>query len=299
MSRKEPMLRSMTGFGEASAESAGHRVTATVRSVNHRFLDVVVRIADEYRALEAQVAELARSRMSRGRVEVRVSVESVGDRPVEVSVRAQVLRDLLAELEPLRAEGLIEGKLRPGDVARLPHVVEVSEVGGEWAEGEDEVVRQAVSEALGQASSAREEEGDRLRGVLLDKLDLLSQSVAVLERQREAVVATLADSLRERLTELVADVNIPEERLATEAALLVEKSDIREELDRLVAHIEHFRALCAGKGPHGRRLEFLTQELVRELNTLGGKCRDGEMAQGVVDAKLLCEQLREQILNVE
>lgn len=292
-------MNSMTGFGESAGDNKSHRVSVTARSVNHRFLDVMVRVGDEHRALESALSELVRSRLLRGRVELRVSVEPLGDRPVEVAVRQELLRELLTKLEPLREEGLIGGEVGVADLARLPQVISVAERPQDWTDDDSELVLSVAKAAIGQLEDARAHEGASLEGVLLEKISTLEECVADLESKRNGVERERLGTLRERLAELLTADQVPEERLAQEAAILVEKSDVREELDRLSTHLGHFRSLCAGDGPHGRRLEFLVQELQRELNTLGGKCRDSAMAHDVVEGKLLCEQLREQLLNVE
>lgn len=289
----------MTGFGEAFAENERFRIVAIVRTVNHRFLDLVVRLPEEYRSVETPASEVVRGAIARGRVELRLTIEPVADRPVTVELRQDVLRQLLEQVDTLQAEGLAAGGLGVADVLRLPQVLVLRESPPEWRREDDELVRRTVEEALSQVVAAREHEGANLRAVLLAKVEELEALRDRLEARRLEVAQETLAALSERVTELLADSAIPEERLAQEAALLVERSDVREELDRLEAHADHFRALADGDGPHGRRLEFLVQEIQRELNTVGGKCRDTAMGREVGDGKLVCEQLREQLLNVE
>ncbi len=293
-------MKSMTGFGEAFAENDRYRVEATVRSVNHRFLDLVMRVPDEHRSLETQVGEMVRGVLARGRVEIRLAIEPLADRPVSVELREDLVRQLLARVEALTGEGLVIGSgLSAADVLRLPQVVTVRETTAEWTDRDDDLVRQAVTAALEQIAEAREREGESLRRVLMGRLEELRSIVGALESRRRAVEEETLEGLRKRIGGLLSDGEIPEERLAQEAVILVERSDVREELDRLSTHLDHFQTLATGEGPHGRRLEFLVQEIQRELNTVGGKCRDAEMGREVVDGKVLCEQLREQLLNVE
>lgn len=293
-------MKSMTGFGERVVENQRYRITATIRAVNHRFLDLVVRIPEEYRALESDTATMIRKELVRGRVEVRIAIEGLVELPFEIEVRKDVLSELTARLDQLREEGLIEGRVGVSDVVRFPQVLSVRERPLGWTDEDAELVRRSVAGALVQVVEARRHEGEKLLSVLLAKIEHLADLVSRLEARRQEVRSETLTALRERLAELVDSEGIPEERLAQEAVLLVERGDVREELDRLAAHLDHFRSLAEGKkGPHGRRLEFLVQEIQRELNTLGGKCRDSEMSRGGVEGKLLCEQLREQLLNVE
>lgn len=289
----------MTGFGEAFAENEHYRVEATTRSVNHRFLDLVVRVPEEHRSLEALVGEIVRDSMARGRVEIRLTIESLEDRPVSVELREDILRQLLKQVDTLASEGLVAGSISAADALRLPQVLTIRESPPGWTSQDDDLVRKAVAAALTQAVEAREHEGANLRQILASKVEELGLLCADLVSRRRQLKREMRATLRERLIELLEESPIPEERLAQEAALLVERSDVGEELDRLSAHLDHFGTLAAGEGPHGRRLEFLVQEMQRELNTIGGKCRDARMARDVVDGKLLCEQLREQLLNVE
>ncbi len=292
-------MKSMTGFGEAFAENPRYRVSATLRSVNHRFLDLAVRLPDEYRSLEKLAGEIVRGELTRGRVELRIGVDSLQRRPVDVELRKDLLRQLLSELDALQSEDVAVGPAAAADLLRLPQVLTIRESPPDWTADDGELVRKAVTEALNHLVGAREVEGAGLLQVVLSRLDELGQLVDRLETRRRQVEVETIEVLRERVGRLLDDESLPQERLAQEAVLLVERSDVREELDRLAVHLEHFRALAEAEGPHGRRLEFLLQEIVRELNTTGGKCRDAEMGRDVVDGKVVCEQLREQLLNVE
>ncbi len=289
----------MTGFGEALAENQSYRVAVTVRSVNHRFLDVVVRLGEEHRALESAVTERIRTALARGRVEVRVTIDSVAAQPVEVELREDLLRQLTARFEELGAEGVVEGPLKISDLVRLPQVLTVRETPPDWSEADEALVLDTLSEALRQVGEARVHEGNALEEVLLAKLEELASLEELLAARRSVVAGETLAALQARIGELLEGSAVSEERLAQEAVLLIERGDVQEELDRLRAHVEHFRTLAAADGPHGRRLEFVVQEVQRELNTLGSKCRDAEMGRAVVDGKLVCEQLREQLLNVE
>lgn len=289
----------MTGFGEATAENERYRVSLTVRSVNHRFLDLVIRLPEEHRSLENILGEIVRGELVRGRVEIRVVIESLGQRPVEVEVREDLLRQLLEKLEGLKRDGLLAGPITVADLVRVPQVLTVRETPPDWTEADEELVATALNQALEQVAESRLHEGESLGRVLLAKVDELGALASELERRRSEVADETRAQLEERLADLLGGGTIPEERLAQEAVLLVERGDVREELDRLAAHLEHFRSMASAAGPHGRRLEFVIQEIQRELNTLGSKCRDAEMSRAVVDGKAHCEQLREQILNVE
>lgn len=292
-------MRSMTGFGQAAEESERFRVEVTLRAVNHRFFDLVLRLREEQRDLEPELRALFASALERGRVEASVEVEPIGTRSVAVEVDEELVRALHAVCHDLAARGLLTADLRFGDLLRLPGVVQVRGGAGEWGEDDRRAVVTAARRALEQLVAARELEGGKLAGVLAGRLAELERLRARLAERAIRLPAELAESLRRRIAELLAEAIPDENRLAQEVALLVDKGDVREELDRLGAHLEHFRSLLHATGSTGKRLDFLSQELLRELNTVGAKCRDVEMTRWVLDAKACCEQLREQVQNVE
>jgi len=296
-------MRSMTGFGQATGSNDRHAVTVTVRSVNHRYLEVKPRLADEQRGSEAALLELLKSELARGRVDVAVEVQVLGERVVEVEVHRSVVMAAHAALEDLVEGGLIAQKLTAGDLLRLPEALTVRVAPDRW-EDEDHLLLLAVAaRALGQMVEGRSSEGARLAVALADLLAKLSQVTAQLEEQARRLAPEMAAALAQRLEALLASGgaggSVDRGRLEEEVALLADKTDVREELDRLAAHLAHFRDLSKDGRAVGKRLDFLSQEILRELNTLGAKCRNAGMTRSVLDAKALCEQLREQVQNVE
>lgn len=292
-------MRSMTGYGHAAGEGERHRLRVTLRSVNHRFLDVVLRLDERLRTSEPALRDLLGSRLSRGRVEVRVDAEPVGPAPARLEVDRALLAQLSRALEGLLEEELIERGLSAGDLVRHPRLLQISEVESAWEPEDEELLLRVTGQALAELVQARETEGAKLAAVLAERLEALSRTTAELSELAAADrVETLA-ALRERIETVLADQPIDEARLAQEAALLADRSDVREELDRLRAHVEHFHELVALEEAVGKRLDFLSQEILRELNTAGAKCRSAAMTRAVLDGKVLCEQLREQVQNVE
>lgn len=292
-------VQSMTGFGSAERENARLRVSATARSVNHRFLDLVLRLPEEMRPLEAEVRSLATERFGRGRLEVKVQVETPADAPVEVELHRGAAEALAAHVRELVRAGVLEGGLAAGDLLRLPDVVRLRSSVASWTDADTALAVEAVGACLDALGEARRAEGERLRSVLDERVEALAGWQEKLAARREAVRATLFESLRARLQELLGDSGLDERVVVQEAAVLAERSDVREELDRLASHLAAFRECLAAGGAVGRKLDFLAQEVHRELNTLGAKCRDTEMAAVVVEAKLACEQIREQVQNLE
>lgn len=292
-------MRSMTGYGQAAGENSRHRVAVSLRSVNSRYLDVAVRLRDEHVGSEAALRELVAEELGRGRVDVVVEVGAVKEHRHTVRLRGDVLDALQRQLQELAERGAAVGPIETKDLLHLPAVVEVETPPYVWDRDDQALLMDVARQAVHELVAARSEEGERLRVKLQERLEELRPVVGQLEDRRGVVKEALHANLERRLVALLGDRDLEPARIAQEAAILVERSDVREELDRFVAHIEHFAEVCDQPGPVGRRLDFVVQEMVRELNTLGAKCRDNAMSRSVLDAKLLCEQLREQVQNVE
>lgn len=296
-------MRSMTGFGQGAAESSRVRATVTLRGVNHRYLDLILRLKDEYRAVEPALRELLAAELQRGRVETVIEVETLGTAPVEIVFNEELAETLHGIQQNLEQRGLIQGGVSFADLLRLPEVVKLQPKEAiEWTDEDQAVLLGAAQVALEQLVTARVTEGEKIQESLLPRLDGLAQMVRDVTERRAVVAEEFSESLRRRLAELLSNQPadaLDENRLAQEVAYLVDKSDVSEELDRLGSHLEHFRQIMGGEGSLGKRLDFLTQEIFRELNTLGAKSRDSEMIRLVLDGKVLCEQIREQVQNVE
>lgn len=292
-------MKSMTGFGQSIVDVHGLQVSATLQGVNHRYLDLVLRLPEELRFLEAAIRERIHAVVRRGRCEVAIGLRRLHDPDVEVELRQGAVRRLLVACQPLVDSGDLVGQLTIGDLARSPAFLRVEKSAAAWRAEDDAAVWRSLDEALKQFEAARTAEGGRI-GLALDAIvaRLLEVAAALAERLPEARAA-IAESVRLRLREWTSDVGIDEERLLSEIAVLAEKSDVQEEMDRLAAHLEQLREVTRRDGPIGRHLDFLAQELLRELNTLCAKCRDTRVVQLGLDARLLCEQIREQVQNVE
>ncbi|MEM9290583.1 MAG: YicC/YloC family endoribonuclease [Acidobacteriota bacterium] len=296
-----PNVLSMTGIGQARGANASYEISVVLRSVNHRFLDLKLRLEETFLTSEAPLRELLSSALVRGRVDVRVEIRPLDGSEGRLVVRREMLRTLHHALEGLEQEGLLaSSRLQAGDLLRLPQVLELDPGGSEWSPADHALLLDVAGRALNQLVEARRTEGQKLEAVLDEKLELLRQRIRQLEEQRVRAVEEMRTALERRLAELLARVEeLDPGRLEQEIALLVDRSDVSEELDRLSSHLDHFEKLMAETGSVGKRLDFLTQEIFRELNTIGSKCRHSPMTRMVLDSKSLCEQLREQVQNLE
>ena len=287
-------IRSMTGFGQAQLEGERLRVAVSVRTVNHRNLDLAIRVPEDLRPIERRIGDCLRAELRRGRVEARVEVTHLEERPVEVRVSRDAVEALRRAARELGSEGP-----EFADLLRLPEVVKLSVERHSWTDQDLRLVMRAVEAARDQAAAARRQEGEKLAGIVAGFLDELAELLDEVEQRRPEARQRLEQGFQQRLEELLRGTPVSEERLAQEIAVLVERTDVQEEIDRLRAHLEHGRGLVESHDPVGRRLEFLSQEFLREVNTLGAKSRDLPILRSVLDAKAVCDRLREQVQNIE
>lgn len=294
-------MRSMTGFGQAAGENGRHAVTVTLRGVNHRYLDLRLRLPDEARDGERELVELLSEELSRGRVECTVELEFLREREAEVEVHRNVVVATHRALHPLMEEGWISGDLSARDLLRLPEAVTVRTAVEEWRQEDQELLLAVSQEALGQLVEARRREGGALRQILEERIASLRHAAERLTDLAAEAKQDMARGLEERLERFLEDKNVQLDpaRLAQEVAVLADRSDVTEELDRLGSHLDHLEEILDREGAVGKRLDFLLQEVFRELNTLGSKCRHAPATRVVLDGKELAEQMREQVQNVE
>jgi uncharacterized protein (TIGR00255 family) len=294
------MIKSMTGYGRGEVEEGGQRWVVELKSVNHRFLDVSLNLPRHLWALEDRLRKVIKSRLARGRVEVQLTWEGRGERPVSLRldpVLTQEVKALLTALaahlprpEPVRLDHFLQ--FADLIVARERQVQEVEEI---W-----EQVGRALAQALERLEVMRGNEGAALAEEMLGQLELLRVELGRIQAQAEQVPRRWQEKLSQRLADLQGgEIPVDETRLAQEVALLADRRDIREELARLESHVSQFQEALSGQGPVGRKLDFLLQEMNREANTIGVKAGDLEIAQAVVALKGLVERLREQVQNVE
>lgn len=289
-------MRSMTGFGCGEAELHGHQLICELRALNHRFLDVRVRMPEELSSHTFFVEQLARDQLSRGRFDVGIRLEGSLNHPRFSLPRAREVYEGLLRLRDELAPGT---DVPVAALASLPQLLLESQPSA--LQGLEQALRDAFAAALGGLSQMREREGQALARELEGRL----RSLRALAEEARALSDGAAERqlvrLRERVTRLLADLGVSPDasRLETELALLADKSDVTEELVRLGSHCDQFQALLAEDAPVGRRMDFLLQEMSREVNTLGSKSQDVKISHLVVDIKSQLEKIKEQVQNVE
>jgi uncharacterized protein (TIGR00255 family) len=278
------MIRSMTAFARVEVPLDSGSLQWEIRSVNHRYLEVQFRLPDAFRELEFPLRDLARSKLKRGKVDGTLRIAATAT-AAHLEINRPILLHLLATLEQLRRDAPEAAHPDPLELLRWPGVLVESVHDAEAAK------------ALDALDAHRTREGEMLAGLIGSKLVEIAQIVVDLRR----IVAGLANTHRSRLRARIEELSVAvdPDRLEQELAILMQRADVTEELDRLDIHITEARKNLAQPGPHGRHLDFLLQELNREANTLASKSMLAETAQRAVDLKVIIEQIREQAQNIE
>jgi uncharacterized protein (TIGR00255 family) len=297
------VIKSMTGFAASAREDERATVSVTVRAVNHRHLDLQVRLPASLAGLEADVRAIVARAVARGRVEVGVSVQTRQTSTFQVELNEAFCDALTRALEDARARGLVAGSLAPGDLLRLPQALAIREqAAAPDAQAEAELadrVRGALEDAVADLDTMRAREGDHLRADLEDRrqavADLVERIAAAAAEGRAAVEARLAERVKEIARTVEADATAVAQEIVKAAA----RSDISEELSRFRGHVAHWSALADAAEPCGRKLDFLLQEMNREVNTMGSKADGLRVSELIIAAKAELEKMREQVQNVE
>ncbi len=294
----------MTGFAALTREDDAATVSVTIKSVNHRFLDLQLRLPSLLQHLEAPVRARVQSLVARGRVEVAVSLQLRQAMSWDVQINEPVIAALDAATARLREAGTLTGSLTLSDLLRIPQAVSVREIAVEGAAADggtnaDALVLASVTEALQALDTMRVTEGDLLGKDLAQRIRGLATLVEEIVDQAQAAQDTLQARLQERVAALNIEPAADHAALAAEIVRFVARSDIQEEIVRFRSHITHWEALAGGPEPCGRKLDFLIQEMNREINTIGSKAEGTLVPAHVVTAKAELERLREQVQNVE
>ncbi|QGG47971.1 YicC/YloC family endoribonuclease [Heliorestis convoluta] len=292
------MIKSMTGYGRGGASGSGQQVTVEVKAVNHRYLEVVVRIPKTYLALEEGIKKLYQKGLSRGRVDVFVNIEQLGEGSGKVKVDKKLALQYYQSLKELSDELGLSSDLGVNQLIQLPEVVSLTEA-EEDLEALSELAMQASQQAFQQLLRMREQEGKALAEDLLKRLDYLRQLIEEIQKRAPLLVGEYKNKLQERIAEYLDQVPVDEQRLAMEVALFADRVSLTEELVRLNSHLEQFEKALKLQEPVGRKLDFIVQEMNREINTIGSKANDLEISRQVVNFKSELEKIREQVQNVE
>jgi len=292
----------MTGFGRAAgALSARYFVAVTAKSVNHRFLETSVRIPEYLWEAEAMVRGLASDTFARGKVDISIRVQRTAQPDYSVRINTQIANTVVPQLRAIAEELGLGSTFSGGDLLRIPDLLQVEAIDSEITEEERDTLAALVRGALAQMRDMRVREGISLHTDISARLQTIRELQQRLALHRDDIRTELMASYQSRVQEIakVAGVDVNQDRIAQEVVIMVEKGDVAEELTRLAHHVEQAEKAVSGGEAAGKKLDFLSQEMLREVNTMGSKSRSAALRTLVVELKTEVERIREQVQNVE
>lgn len=292
------MIKSMTGYGRAQAVIDGMEITTEIKAVNHRYFEFSARVPRQFGYLEEKLKSLANTLISRGKVEVYVSINMLETDSITVAINHPLAKAYYDAYTELANTYGLRSEFSVSDITRNPDVLTVCK------EDEDEErivknVTEVMSKAIDSFITMRKTEGERLYQDLSSRCDTIIAAVDEVEKKSTETVSLYRERLEQKMRELLDNAQIDEQRLLTETAIFADKIAVDEETVRLRSHIKQFRDLIKLDEPVGRKLDFLVQEINRETNTIGSKCSNVEITKIVVDTKSEIEKIREQVQNIE
>jgi uncharacterized protein (TIGR00255 family) len=292
------MIKSMTGYGRAQGSFSGGEITVEVKSVNNRYLDANVKLPRVYGYIEDAVKAQVQKTISRGKVDVFVTINAAGADNVKISVNGPVVEGYIAAMRQIAQDYKIQDDISVSKLAQFNDVFLVEKQQQDENEAKAAILA-VVQEALAAFDTMRSREGTALKEDLLGKAEDILALVAKVEQRSPMTVQAYRDRLYAKMQEVLESHQIDEARIIQEAAIYADKVAVDEETVRLRSHVEQLRAMLTEGGVIGRKLDFLMQEMNREANTIGSKGNDVEQARNVVDIKSQLEKIREQIQNIE
>ncbi len=288
----------MTGFGRCLESVYGKTIIVEIKSVNHRYYEFSSRVPRSCGYLDEKLKSFIQGKVSRGKIDVGVSIQSDGVSDEKIEVNSEVAKGYITALRSANEELGLEDDLTLSRIMRLPDIFDVKKI----EEDEETVwneVKSVAEKALERFIAMREAEGEKMREDILSRLDYITELVEKIEKKSPETTEKYRKKLFDKISEVLKDTNVDEQRILTEAAIFSEKTAVDEETVRLRSHINQCREMLSMNEAVGRKLDFLIQEFNREANTIGSKCQDIEITKVVVDLKSEIEKIREQVQNIE
>lgn len=292
------MIKSMTGFGRCEVLKDSRKFTVELKSVNHRYLDVNIRMPKKLNFFETSIRTLLKSYADRGKVDIFITYEDLSQSQVSVKYNAALAAEYLKYLNQMAEEFSLDNDVRVSTLSRYPEVFTMEEC----SEDEDELwngLKEALEGAFSQFVEMRTKEGERLKEDILLKLDLLSEQIRFIEERSPQIIVEYRTKLEEKMRELLEDTQIDDNRIAAEVILFADKICTDEEVVRLKSHIQHMKETLEESNGIGRKLDFIAQEMNREANTILSKANDLDISNRAISLKTEIEKIREQIQNIE
>lgn len=292
------MLESMTGFGRGTASRDGLMATAEIRSVNNRYLEYTFRLPETLQNYENEFKKIVQGSIARGKLNVSIQIEQAGENLPDITVDPEMTRGYVHLLEQLRNHAGISEPVRLDHLLQFKEVFTTRELNSDMEEQRVQIARKAMEQAVHELKKMRVNEGEELKKDMQTRIDQIAESCRQVNRMADQRIQDARKRLNERVNTLLDKERIDEQRLEQEIVLLAEKLDISEELVRMDSHIQYFREFMQSDTSTGRKLNFLLQEMHREINTMGSKANSSDISYHVVNMKEIIENIREQIQNI-
>lgn len=293
------MIKSMTGFGRGESSSDGFHVTVEIKTLNSRYLDISIRLPQNIHEHEFDIKEEIQKKMSRGKAHVSVNVEKTDQLSPDITYNEQLIKSYSAMLQKVKKLAGIDSPIKLDDLLRFDNIFESQEEDEEDIENIWNCTQDALAKSLTLLNEMRKQEGKELSNDLTELINGISDIVETVKGLSEDRAPEVREKLQTRISSMIDDDKIDPERLEMEVAILVDKMDVNEEIIRLQSHLKFFLEALKNDEPVGRRLNFLSQEINRELNTIGAKSNDSTIAHHIVLGKEKLEKIREQVQNIE
>jgi uncharacterized protein (TIGR00255 family) len=287
----------MTGFGRSTYEIDGRTYNVEIKSVNHKYNDINIRLPKFLNPLEDEIRKQIQSSISRGKVDVYITFENYSDKGTNIKINKALAKEYLSELKDLATETGIPFEISIIEVSRLPDILKIEETGDEELISKE--LKVALVEAIDNFVQMRTVEGEKLAEDMKKRIDWIEVKIKEISEYSSKLVDEYIEKLGNRVKELMKTDVVDEVRLAQEIVIYSDKCSIEEELTRLYSHISQFNTLLQGTSPIGKKFDFLVQEMNREINTIGSKANCLEITNRVIDIKTEIENIREQIQNIE
>lgn len=292
------MIKSMTGFGRCEVQKESRKFTVELKSVNHRYLDVNIRMPKKLNFFETAIRTLLKTYANRGKIDIFITYEDLSQKQASVKYNSVLAGEYLKYLRQMEEEFGLENDVRVSVLSRYPDVFTMEE----QSEDEEEIwngLKETLEGAFDQFVETRSSEGNNLKKDILSKLDILDKQIVFIEERSPQIISEYRAKLEEKMKELLADTQIDESRIAAEVILFADKICTDEEVVRLKSHIRHMRSTLEEGEGIGRKLDFIAQEMNREANTILSKANDIEVSDCAIGLKTEIEKIREQIQNIE
>ncbi len=293
------MIFSMTGFGRGEAEGEQHKFTVEIKSVNHRYNDIIVRMPKKLTSLEERIKKQVKEQVNRGRVEIYISLEETKNEDFSIKPNYEILDQYYGALTEVKEKYDLTDDVKLSLLAKYPDAMTV-----EYEEADEEVIWSVLSKAVETAMESlmdmRRVEGEKLQIDIMERADAIKETVKSIDALGPEIIEAYKKKMVERIRELLDEaIEIDESRILHEVAIFADKTSVTEEIVRLDSHMEQLKQIFKQKGGVGRKLDFLIQEINREINTIGSKSPDIDISNFVIDIKSEIEKIREQIQNIE